>query len=74
MGNSARVLSMVLGGLIGGYLGYWLGHAAGWTTDAEWPFHVGGGTGAILLSIGMAVLGVGLVRLVLGPTPPRGSR
>jgi hypothetical protein len=60
-----RVLAMVLGGLVGGYAGYWLGHLAGWSTDAEWPFRVGGGTGAILLSIGLAVLGVLVVRMLL---------
>jgi hypothetical protein len=40
---------------------------AGLSIDAEWPFRIGGGTGAILLSIGMAVRGVFLVRLVVGP-------
>lgn len=60
-----RVLAMVLGGLVGGYVGYWLGHLAGWSTDAEWPFRVGGGTGAILLSIGLAVLGVLVVHMLL---------
>jgi hypothetical protein len=49
---------MVLGGLVGGYFGYWIGHLAGWSTDAEWPFRIGGGNGAIALSIGLAVLGV----------------
>lgn len=57
MGKTLRVLLMVLGGLVGGYLGYWLGDLLGWSTDAEWPFHIGGGTGAILVSAAMAVIG-----------------
>ena len=67
MKSWVRVLLMVLGGVVGAYLGYWIGYWAGWSTDAEWPFQVGGGTGAILLSIGMSVLGVFLVRLMVGP-------
>ncbi len=58
MSRTSRVLWMVLGGLVGGYLGYWIGHLAGWSTNAEWPFQIGGGGGAIALSIGLAVLGV----------------
>jgi hypothetical protein len=58
MSKTYRVLWMVLGGVVGGYLGYWLGHLAGWSTDADWPFKIGGGNGAIALSIGAAVLGV----------------
>jgi hypothetical protein len=58
MTKTIRVLWMVVGGIVGGYVGYWLGHLAGWSTDAEWPFRIGGGQGAILTSIGMAVLGV----------------
>jgi MFS family permease len=58
LNKTYRVLWMVLGGIVGGYLGYWLGHAAGWSTDAEWPFRIGAGIGAIALSIAFAVLGV----------------
>jgi hypothetical protein len=58
MSRTVRVLWMVLGGLVGGYLGYWLGHLAGWSTDADWPLRIGGGAGAIAVSIGLAVLGV----------------
>lgn len=61
----ARTLAMVLGGLIGGYAGYWLGHLAGWSEDADWPFKIGGGDGAILMSIGMAVAGALIVGFVL---------
>ncbi len=65
MNRVARVLLMVLGGIIGGWGGYWIGHLAGWSVDAEWPWSFGGGTGAIVLSIGLAVAGVLLVELLL---------
>jgi hypothetical protein len=61
MSKTTRVLLMVLGGLVGGYFGYWIGHLAGWSTDADWPSRIGGGQGAIALSIGLAVLGVFIV-------------
>jgi hypothetical protein len=61
LSNTYRVLWMVLGGVVGGYFGYWIGHLAGWSTDADWPFKIGGGTGAIAMSIGLAVLGVLIV-------------
>jgi hypothetical protein len=64
MHKVVRVLLMVLGGLIGGWGGYWLGHLAGWSVDAQWPWQIGGGTGAVLLSIGLAVAGVLLVDLL----------
>jgi Protein of unknown function (DUF3592) len=60
-----RVLIMVLGGFVGAYFGYWIGHLAGWSENADWPFKIGGGDGAIGMSIGMSVLGVGLVGLML---------
>jgi len=62
-----RTLWMVLGGIVGGYLGYWIGHLAGWSTDAEWPFKIGGGSGAIAISIGLAVLGALMVGRLVGP-------
>jgi hypothetical protein len=65
MPKVVRVLLMVLGGLIGGWGGYWLGHLAGWSVDAEWPRQIGGGTGAVLLSIGLAAAGALLVDLLL---------
>jgi hypothetical protein len=66
-----RVLVMVLGGLIGGYAGYWIGHLAGWSTDADWPFKIGGGTGAILLSIALAVAGALAAGFVVALAAPR---
>ncbi len=58
MQKTYRVLLMVLGGVVGAYLGYWIGHLAGWSTDAEWPLRIGGGAGAIALSIALAVVAV----------------
>jgi hypothetical protein len=55
--GSVRGLVMVLGGLVGGWGGYWIAHLAGWSTNAVWPARIGGGTGAILLSIGLAAAG-----------------
>jgi hypothetical protein len=49
---------LVLVGIVGAYIGYWLGHFAGWSRDAEFPFRIGGGDGAILLSIGVSFLSV----------------
>jgi hypothetical protein len=51
-----HVAYLVVTGIIGGWVGYWIGHAAGLSEDAEWPWHVGGGTGAVLLSVVMAVV------------------
>ena len=73
MRSWVRVLWMVVGGFIGAYAGYWIGYLFGWSSDAEWPFRVGGGTGAILLSIAVSVLGVFLVRLLVGPPPDQVS-
>ena len=70
MRQSLRVLWMVFGGVLGAYIGYWIGHVAGWSVDADWPFRIGGGTGAILLSMGMSVLGVFVARLVLARSRP----
>ena len=52
-----RVVTAVIVGIICGWGGYWLGHLAGWSTDADWPTTIGGGTGAILLSVGLAAAG-----------------
>lgn len=49
---------MVIGGVVGGYVGYWIGDLLGLSTDADWPFRIGGGVGAIALSIGLAAVGV----------------
>jgi membrane protein YqaA with SNARE-associated domain len=73
MNKAIRVISLVLGGLIGGYCGYWLGHWAGWSVDADWPFTIGGGTGAILTSMALSVLGVWLVAVVLRQSDRRAT-
>jgi hypothetical protein len=65
MAKAGRVLLQILGGIIGGWGGYWIGHLIGWSEDADWPTRIGGGTGAVLLSIGLAVAGVLLTQLVL---------
>ena len=52
------VLVLVAIGVVGAWAGYWIGHAAGWTTNAEWPFQIGGGERAIGLSIALSFLSV----------------
>ena len=52
-----RVVAAVIVGIICGWGGYWLGHLAGWSADADWPVQIGGGEGAIVLSIALAVAG-----------------
>ena len=61
MSKTWRVVITVICGIVGGWVGYWLGYAAGWSEDADWPWEIGGGTGAILLSMGMAVAFVAIV-------------
>jgi hypothetical protein len=65
MSKVLRVVLIVICGIVGGWAGYWTGHAAGWSVNAEWPLRIGGGTGAILLSIGLSVLGVVLAWALL---------
>jgi membrane protein DedA with SNARE-associated domain len=55
MRKAVNILICVLCGIAGGWIGYWIGYAAGWSTNAEWPGQVGGGTRAILMSIGTSV-------------------
>lgn len=71
MSTTYRVLCMVLAGVLGGYFGYWLGHLAGWSTDADWPFTIGGGAGAIVTSIGLAVVAVLVTAALLRRVTPR---
>ena len=60
MSKAIRILFVVLCGIVGGWAGYWIGHLAGWSRNADWPSKIGGGQGAILLSIAVSVLGVAL--------------
>jgi len=74
MRKTLRVLFLVFCGVVGAWAGYWIGHLAGWSQDADWPGRIGGGSGAILLSIGMSVLFVVLAGLLVFLTPQRGLR
>jgi len=65
MSRVLRVVLIVIFGIVGGWAGYWIGHAAGLSTNAEWPTRIGGGTGAILLSIGLSVAAVVLAWALL---------
>jgi hypothetical protein len=73
MRRAVNILICVLCGIAGGWIGYWIGYAAGWSTNAEWPGQVGGGTGAILLSIGTSVLFVALAAIAVFYVPQRGQ-
>jgi hypothetical protein len=63
-----RVLSLVfvtacaVAGLWGGY---WLGYLAGWSKSAKWPTQIGGGAGAIALSIVLAVVCLAIATAIL---------
>ena len=69
-----RVLFLVFCGCVGAWAGYWIGHLAGWSQDADWPGRIGGGSGAILMSIGTSVLFVFLAGILIYLTPQRGVR
>jgi hypothetical protein len=72
--KAVNIVIVVLCGIVGGWIGYWIGHAAGWSVNADWPGQIGGGTGAILLSMGMSVLFVALAAVVVFLVPQRGVR
>ena len=74
MRKARNILIIVLCGIVGGWAGYWIGHVAGWSENADWPGQIGGGTRAILLSMGMAVLFVALAAAVVFLIPQRGLR
>lgn len=69
--KAVNIIVVVLCGIVGGWLGYWAGHALGWSVDATWPASIGGGTGAILMSMGMAVLFVAVAALAVMLVPSR---
>jgi len=74
MRKVVNIVIVVLCGVVGGWIGYWVGYALGWSESAEWPQTIGGGTGAILTSMGMSVLFVALAALVVFFVPQRGVR
>jgi hypothetical protein len=74
MVKAVNIVIVVLCGIVGGWIGYWIGYAAGWSVNAEWPRQIGGGTGAILMSIGMSVLFVALAAGLVFLVPQRGVR
>ena len=74
MRRALNIVFIVFFGVVGGWTGYWIGHAAGWSQNADWPRTIGGGTGAILLSIGVSVLFVLLAASLVFFTPQRGLR
>jgi hypothetical protein len=69
-----NIILVVLCGIVGAWVGYWIGYAAGWSENAEWPWAVGGGSGAILLSIGTSVLFVLVAATAVFLVPTRGTR
>lgn len=72
MVKAINIVIVVLCGIVGGWIGYWIGYAAGWSMNAEWPGQIGGGTGAILMSIGTSVLFLALAAAVVFLAPQRG--
>ena len=69
MQRAFNLVYIIVCGLILGWMGYWVGHWAGWSENAEWPAKIGGGTGAMALSVAFAIVGIvaGAVSLSLGP-------
>lgn len=49
------IVLLVLVGIVGAWVGYWIGHFLGWSRDAEFPLRIGGGDGAILVSICLSI-------------------
>lgn len=74
MNQPLRVVITALAGLVAGWSGYWLGHWFGWSENADWPTSLGGGGGAILLSIALAVIGALAVGSLLGVVTVAGTR
>ena len=56
------------------WAGYWIGYLAAWSQDADWPGQIGGGSGAIVPSIGASVLFVFLAGVLVFLLPERGVR
>jgi hypothetical protein len=65
MRRAASLVFIILCGIAGLWGGYWLGHLAGWSENANWPGQIGGGAGAILLGVVLAVVGVAVAAAVL---------
>lgn len=74
MSRVVRVVILVGCGVIGAWVGYWLGHLAGWSENADWPGRIGGGVGAVLLSIGLSVLSVLIAGTIVFLLPQRRAR
>ena len=74
MRKTLGVLFLVFCGVVGAWVGYWIGYLAGWSEDAHWPGTVGGGTGAILLSIALSVLFVVIAGVLVFVLPQRSAR
>lgn len=74
MRRTLTVVALVLCGIVGAWVGYWVGYQLGWSEGAIWPWTVGGGTGAILLSIGVSVLFVFVAGLIVVFAPQRDVR
>jgi hypothetical protein len=74
MWRAVNTVFAIVCGIIGGWVGYWIGHFAGWSTNADWPAHIGGGTGAILLSILLALIGVAVAAAIMSVGPYRRTR
>ena len=69
MRRTLNIIFIVFCGVVGAWVGYWIGHLAGWSENADWPGTIGGGSGAVLLSIGVSVLFVALAGLVVFLVP-----
>jgi hypothetical protein len=59
------IVFVLVFGLVGLWGGYWLGHLAGWSEDADWPGQIGGGFGAMALSVVIALVAMAIATAVV---------
>jgi hypothetical protein len=53
--RAVNMIFVIICGIVGLWGGYWLGHLAGWSENADWPAQIGGGWGALILSVVLAL-------------------
>jgi hypothetical protein len=63
--RTLNMIFVIVCGIVCGWWGYWLGHWAGWSENADWPSHIGGGAGAIVLSVVFMLIGVAAATVIM---------
>ncbi|MEZ5125816.1 MAG: DUF3592 domain-containing protein [Thermoleophilia bacterium] len=65
---------LIASGVVGAWIGYWIGHAAGWSTNATWPWSIGGGKGAIAAAFFTSVVFITAASVLVVLLPGRRVR